>query len=270
MPAQRTDIDPVIGLLRGDGRHFRGLYYLWEQQQWEATQLDLEVDALSWGSIDPVLERAMADATEWLLRRAHVATGALVAFVDAAPTEEQQVFLTTQLVDEARHLVFLDRYGTEVIGRGELTELEEAPASDDGVLLQVQAAAGELRESPAGLTEALGLYQIGTVGAAGLTMIGCLRDALEARGELPGWRSAAELMARDAHRHLAFALHAAGQHPDGRGALRSGSDRAWPGVRELLEGFAAAAPLAGSEELVERARGYVARWVDAVSDGGEG
>lgn len=62
---------------------------------------------------------------QWALSSFYVGdqmTSALVPFVGAAPTEEQQVFLTTQLADEARHTVFFDRFYDEVLDEG--TEMD--------------------------------------------------------------------------------------------------------------------------------------------------
>jgi len=43
-------------------------------------------------------------------------TATLAPWVNSAPTEEMQLFLSTQLADEARHTVFFDRFFEEVVG----------------------------------------------------------------------------------------------------------------------------------------------------------
>jgi ribonucleoside-diphosphate reductase beta chain len=43
-------------------------------------------------------------------------TATLAPFVWAAPTPEIEIFLSTQMVDEARHTVFFDRWWREVVG----------------------------------------------------------------------------------------------------------------------------------------------------------
>ena len=272
---ERSEADAVIELLRAEGRDSRGLYYLWERQQWEATQVDLAADASAWPELDPVLRRAVTDVTAWSLRRAHLATGVLVAFVDQAPTEEQQVFLTTQLVDEARQLVFLDRYGTEVIGR-DGSDMEErldetGPALEGaGVLGRIVDLGGELRAgSQTGLTDALGAYHLGTVGAAGLTMATWVVDALEADGELPGWRAGMTLSMQDAFRHVAFALRVAAGDVSGPAGLRRGLDVVRPGIEQLLQELSLTAPLPGAEDLIERSRRSLTRWFGAVAGEGE-
>ena len=61
-------------------------------------------------------------------------TADLAPFLLAAPSGEVELFLATQLVDEARHTAFFDRFGGEVMAlsaddlRGRMRELE---ADDD-------------------------------------------------------------------------------------------------------------------------------------------
>ena len=268
---ERSEADAVVELFRGEGSDYRGLYYLWERQQWEATQVDLAADAEAWPDLDPIRRRAVADVTAWSLRRAHAATGALVAFVDAAPTEEQQVFLTTQLVDEARQLVFLDRYRVGVMdGQGDemgerLDLLETDPASAK-VIEEIDEVGRDLRApSPADLTEALGAYHLGAVGAAGLVLTRYLIDALEPDDQLPGWRSGMSLADRDARRHVAFALRVGAADAAGLGALRRGLDRVQGPIEELLAHVTGVAPLPGAKDVLSESRRSVKLWLDAVA-----
>ena len=59
----------------------------------------------------------------------------LAPFVLAAPSGEIEIFLATQLVDEARHAAFFDRFMAEVLAleaedlRGRLAEMEELDAA---------------------------------------------------------------------------------------------------------------------------------------------
>ena len=72
-------------------------------------------------------------------------TADLAPFLQAAPTGEIELFLATQLVDEARHAAFFDRFGAEVMClsaddfRGRMREVEQILLSpwrevfDDGL-----------------------------------------------------------------------------------------------------------------------------------------
>ena len=43
-------------------------------------------------------------------------TTELLPFAIAAPTDDQRIFLASQIADEARHCVFFDRFYREVLG----------------------------------------------------------------------------------------------------------------------------------------------------------
>ncbi|MGH2818742.1 MAG: ribonucleotide-diphosphate reductase subunit beta, partial [Actinomycetota bacterium] len=109
-----TPIDDVLATIDEEPPSYRDLYYRWERQQWEATAIDLSEDRRQWTEeLSEHLKRSLL----WGLASFYVGeqqvTETLVPFVDAAPSEEQQVFLSTQLVDEARHTVFFDRFYAE-------------------------------------------------------------------------------------------------------------------------------------------------------------
>lgn len=244
--------DPVVALLR-EGADPRALYYLWEQQQWEAGKLQLAVDAQQWGEVDPALRRPAADSVAWRRLRAEVATTALVPFVDVAPDEEQQVFLTTQLVDEARHLVFFDRFQSEVAGasgehlqdRGGL--VDQTPLRS--LLTEVVPGLGRevARGTTAHLVSAVTIYNIATLGALGLTEQRALVAHLRDEDVLPGLCEGLELEARSAIRHVAFGLGfvaaLVSDQPLLRAAVARGLSRSWPLVRDGLVAVASVAPL---------------------------
>ena len=53
-----------------------------------------------------------------------------LAYIDAAPLEEQKYFIATQQVDEARHAVFFKRFMDEVVGLGDGTMAGGMAATD--------------------------------------------------------------------------------------------------------------------------------------------
>lgn len=270
MIADGLRTDPVLQLLATEGDGYRDLYYRWEQQQWEATQISLEDDAARWDDLDPILRRAVGDATDLVHLRANTSAGLLVRYVDAAPSEEIGVFLTTQLVDEARHLVFADRYGAQVRGRDGAAMDDRGPAASGrtpaGRLMAAVADGAEaLRTTdPTTLVAALGSYQLAVVGGLGLTLLPFLIEALEGAAELPGWRSGMELVTRDTHRHVAFALRVLAEHDPGSRIVRGGLDLVMPAVRSMLAAFADAAPLRGAAELGARSDALIERWLAAI------
>jgi hypothetical protein len=100
----------------GDGLlDYRELYALWERQNWKATEIDFSVDREQWVA-NP---REGQESLIWSLGSFYVGEQRVIAdlapFLQAAPTGEIELFLATQLVDEARHAAFFDRFGAEVM-----------------------------------------------------------------------------------------------------------------------------------------------------------
>ena len=52
-------------------------------------------------------------------------TTELLPFAIAAPTDDQRIFLASQIADEARHCVFFDRFYREVLGADTQTIADE-------------------------------------------------------------------------------------------------------------------------------------------------
>ncbi|MFN2525080.1 MAG: hypothetical protein ABR505_02280, partial [Actinomycetota bacterium] len=113
------EIDRALERIWGEVPGYRSLYYEWEHGQWGAGSIQLATDARAWDELDADWRRALLEALAPFAVGQERASTALVPFVDAAPDEEQQVVLTTHLVDVARHAVFLDRFYAEVAERSE-------------------------------------------------------------------------------------------------------------------------------------------------------
>src|SRR5712691_1602291 len=102
---QQTPIDNVLHII-DEGLVFlpsyRELYYRWERQQWKAMSQD---------------EREMRIyALSAFFQGEACVTDTLAPYVLAMPDEDMRIFLTTQLVDEARHTVFFERFFRNVMG----------------------------------------------------------------------------------------------------------------------------------------------------------
>lgn len=265
--------DPVVELLQAERSDYRGLYYRWEQEQWQAGRIDLAADAEEWATLDDDVRRAVTGAVAWRHLRARQATTALVSFVDAAPTEEQQVFLTTELVDEARHVVLFDRFVTEVMGEDAATVASRAPDVEDDALRELlldvlpegsERLAAAAQPDLGRLVSAVTVYQLGIVGLVGLTEQRFLADHLRSREVLPGLLEAIHLTARDSARHTAFALRLFQEAA--RGGTRDRCHREMKRVSPLL-GRALqerSAAFVGDAGMRKAAQTSCAAWFDAV------
>src|SRR5438093_8215529 len=84
---------------------YRQLYNLWERQQWATQDLDFTQDRIDWHERIPPEERfqRMYGLSSFFIGEQKVADE-LGPIMRAAPTEEQRIFLSTQIADEARHV----------------------------------------------------------------------------------------------------------------------------------------------------------------------
>jgi hypothetical protein len=96
------------------------LYRLWEENNWSAYDIDFTQDALDWREkLTPLQRRAAHWNYALFLHGEEAVARTLAPFVGALWTQEQRVFITTQIVDEARHHVFFSRFMREVLGDGQ-------------------------------------------------------------------------------------------------------------------------------------------------------
>src|SRR5947208_11202713 len=127
---QQTPIDNVLNIIDQGLVHlpsYRELYYRWERQQWRAQEIDFTPDRLQWENMSLQQRQDRMYGLSSFFRGEACVTDTLGPYVTAMPDEEMRIFLTTQLVDEARHTVFFARFFSEVMGV-ETGTLEEALA----------------------------------------------------------------------------------------------------------------------------------------------
>lgn len=196
---------------------YRQLYALWERQNWKATELDFTVDREQWLTTP----REAQESTIWSLGSFYVGeervTADLAPFLLAAPSGEIELFLATQLVDEARHAAFFDRFGAEVMClsaddfRGRMREVEQILLSpwrevfDEGlrdVSRRIQAKPDDLDLFVEGVTT----YHMVVEGFLAVTGQTLIRDYMIEHSMYPGFCEGFGLVERDEHRHVAFGV----------------------------------------------------------------
>jgi ribonucleoside-diphosphate reductase beta chain len=193
------------------------LYALWERQNWRAHELDFAVDREQWVTTP----REAQLHTTWSLGSFYIGaervTADLVPFVGAAPSGEVEAFLSTQLVDEARHAVFFDRFGAEVMVleagdlRGRLKELEAMMMEPWHTLFDddLRGISRRIAERPDDLdlfVEGVTTYHMVIEGVLAMTGQHFLLKYMEAHGLYPGFRKGFSMVERDEHRHIAFGV----------------------------------------------------------------
>ncbi len=194
---------------------YRSLYELWERQQWLTQELDFSVDREQWrGFPDDERFQRMYGLSSFFIGEQRV-TEELGPMMRAAPTQDMQVFLATQIADEARHVRFFDRFYAEVgvlesdslAARLQETEQHLNPAFNVLFDEMLGSRVRTLAENPTNmvaLVEAITLYHMVIEGMLALTGQHFIIDFNEREGTLPGFVRGFNLVARDEHRHVAF------------------------------------------------------------------
>ncbi len=192
------------------------LYSLWERQQWRVQDIDFTQDRIDWHERIPEEERyqRMYGLSSFFIGEQRVAEE-LGPMMRAAPTEEQRIFLCTQIADEARHVAFFNRFYEEVgvLESDTLQErLKETSAHlnenfnvlfDDMLSKRVDRLAAEPEDTET-LVEAVTLYHMVIEGMLALTGQHFIISYNEDVGTLPGFVEGFNNVARDEHRHVAF------------------------------------------------------------------
>jgi ribonucleoside-diphosphate reductase beta chain len=193
------------------------LYELWERQQWATQDLDFSQDRIDWHERISDEERfqRMFGLSSFFIGEQRV-TDELGPIMRAAPAEEQRIFLSTQIADEARHVRFFNRFYSEVgvlEGAGDLAERLRATEEHlndafaelfDGMLhTRVDRLAAEPEDTVA-LVEAITLYHMVIEGVLALTGQHFIMRYNEDVGTLPAFVEGVAKGARDEHRHVAF------------------------------------------------------------------
>lgn len=217
-----ADIDRVMaGLDRivEAAPSYQKLFSRWENQHWSSEQFDFTIDAEQWASDafdDTEREYMQWSLSSFFLGEERVTTE-LLPFAIAAPSHEARAFLATQISDEAKHMVFFDRFYREVFGVDAATLSanlkEQRPAMNehwgelfDGIL---HDCAETLRKDPTDITalvRGVTVYMIVIEGTLALTGARFIIRTLKERDRLPGFRQGFTAVNRDESRHVGFGV----------------------------------------------------------------
>lgn len=194
---------------------YEELYSLWERQQWQTQELDFSQDSEDWAGF-PEEERfqRMYGLSSFFIGEQKVAEE-LGPIMRAAPTEDQKIFLCTQIADEARHVRFFERFYREVgvlesEGLSQMLEETSEHLNDNFSVLfdeMLKKRTDRLSAEPEDtevLVEAVTLYHMVIEGMLALTGQHFIMDFNEREGTLPGFVEGFQNVARDEHRHVAF------------------------------------------------------------------
>jgi ribonucleoside-diphosphate reductase beta chain len=191
------------------------LYQLWERQQWLSQEIDFSRDVSDWGN----LSEEQRESGIWLLSSFFIGeervTTQFSGLVMAYEDESEESFLTTQQVDEARHMQFFNRFYRDVVKiegegwEGRLARVREE-LNDAFVNLFDEALVDAGRRLIADPTDVeakvdfVTTYHMVIEGTLALTGQHFITDYFEKEGILPGFVEGFKNVARDEHRHVAY------------------------------------------------------------------
>lgn len=218
-----ADIDKVMsGLDRiiEAAPSYEKLFMRWQRQQWSTEDFDFTEDIRQWN--DPATmtgeERKflLFGFSQFFLGEERV-TVELLPFAMGAPSHEAQVFLTTQISDEAKHMVFFDRFYREVLGMkaadiGSMLDSQRTHVNKDWETLFdgiLHDCAERLRKDPTdfpALVRGITVYMVVIEGTLALTGARFIIRSLKERGWLPGFTAGFTAVNRDESRHVGFGV----------------------------------------------------------------
>lgn len=200
----------------GDGRlpEPRALYNQWEKQQWAIARLEVSRDRPQWATLRPVARRELLTALNELEVGEVFVSRTLSALLEHAPSDEDRLFLSTQVADEARHAQFFQDYLHEAAGL-EQTVSEAERQREDSVyarifastlkasLDEVAATAGDPEPWHTAVVE----YHLVSEGILAATALHQTRR-IARRFDLPALEEGLGNVIRDESRHFTYGLAA--------------------------------------------------------------
>ncbi len=199
---------------------YEKLFMRWQRQQWSTEDFDFTEDARQWADPDLIGDEErkfmLFGFSQFFLGEERV-TVELLPFALGAPTHEAQVFLTTQISDEAKHMVFFDRFYREVLGMkaadiGEMLDTQRVNVNKDWETLFdgiLHDCAERLRKDPsdfAALVRGITVYMVVIEGTLALTGARFIIRSLKERNWLPGFTAGFTAVNRDESRHVGFGI----------------------------------------------------------------
>lgn len=197
------------------------LYKRWENQNWSTQTLDFSQDRAHWEGLAQGLEGVRTELQQTFTLffiGEQAVTDTLSPLVHAAPDEPSRIFLSTQLVDEARHSVFFSRFFKEVVGiEGGLPEalasLRDRTVDAFRVIFDADLveATERVRKNPhdyGAWVEGITIYHLVVEGMLALTGQKYLLGLIREMGILPGFYTGFTAVARDESRHVNFGVRA--------------------------------------------------------------
>lgn len=228
---------------------YQDLYQRWERQQWNTQDLDFSIDRQQWSEVPEENRPIWVSGFVVFFQGEVSVTNTLIPYVAAMPTEEQRIFLTTQLVDEARHATFFGKFFREALLidgpdiESILTQIRPLlqPAPREILLEGLVEIAQKIHDEPKNmqyLVEGVTLYHIIAEGTLALAGQRNMLNRNKRMGLYPGFQQGFTAIARDESRHVLFGVKflrdMVQQDPPYAEVIRRTIERWMPQMRETM------------------------------------
>ncbi len=272
-----------LSLAQSRSKYFQ-LYTNSKRLAWDPAAVDLRADIAQWERIKT--EHADIDAATQILQLIALfhageesVTTTLAPYLGAAARTKAgldvEMFLTSQVYEEAKHFEFFDRYVKEVLGPDAVDMERFLPGPPQQVLIDdLAAVADRLRreEDPvllrATFLEAITHYMGVVEAMLARTGYRGAHEALTLRGWLPGLQEGFRLIRRDEGRHVAFGIHfvadACAADHGMRAIVQQTFERHLPNVLGTVATFDYPQPLVNIDQLQAYAIGAYQQFMAAA------
>src|SRR5262249_22418511 len=192
------------------------LYRRWEDSQWSPFAVDLSEDARQWAAMTGEDRDLIFYVLSSLMVAEERITTKFSGLVGAYGNEEEATFLSTQQVDEARHMQFYARFQDEVVAAPDVIAAhidrardsvsdafrhifdQELVAAHDRLLAEPDSFAAKVRF--------ITLYHLILEATLGLTTFKFTTDYLSAEGLLSGFVEGYSKIHHDETRHIGYGV----------------------------------------------------------------
>jgi ribonucleoside-diphosphate reductase beta chain len=190
------------------------LYADWERAHWAAQDIDLTRDADQWRALGETERGLLYWVLSALLAAEERISTQFVGLVYAQDDEEEGSYLSTQLVDEVRHMQFYVRFQNEVVAdpaaiAAHVARAREVLAEPFRIIFDDALGGAHARliaepRNREAKVDFVTIYHMAMEGTLGMTTSHFLLDYLSEHELMPGFAEGYGLIAADEQRHVAY------------------------------------------------------------------
>lgn len=188
-------------------------YHKAKRLQWDPRQIDFSADHADWAALSELdRDGTLSLCNQFLAGETavtHDLAPLLIGIRKRGGRLEDEIFLATQLYEEAKHTEFFDRWLHEVIGQEDEADEYLSPSYRTLFLERLPSTLNACLDEPSTLNLALAsvTYHIIIEGVMAETGYHVFTQAMKRRNLFPGLLEGVKKVQQDEARHLAFGLY---------------------------------------------------------------